>query len=139
MGVLTDFFIATESQLSGFDPRELPSECFDTFQAKGVDSVKVDLLYATLTGQPFADVVNCGELAGEPEEEGPWTFKLPSLLLRKLAALGATDIPPTAAKWSESEDFEGWTAADVELVLENLAALARRATPGAELYHWISL
>ncbi len=140
MGVLTDFFIATESQLSSFDPQQLPSASFDTFQAKGVDSVKVDLLYATLTERPFSEVANAGELVGEPEEEGPWTFQLPSLLLRKLASLEPSGVAQVAARRSSSEDFEGWEASDVEFVLENLAALARRATaPGTNLYHWISL
>lgn len=138
MGVLTDFFLATESQVASFDPEGLPADLFDTFHAKGVDTIKVDLLFAALTGRSFAEVANCGEVISDIESEGPWIFRLPDELLTCLAAIEPSELPSVAAKWHHSEDFAGWAPNDVELVLRGLVALAKRAgSPDVHLYHWV--
>lgn len=138
MGVLTDFIAASPTEIRTLEPGALPAETLDTFQAKGVDTVKVDLLVAALTGRPLDQVLDCGELVGEPAPEGPWIFRLPGELKELLAGLDPSDLDGLAERWSTTEDFDGWRQDEVLHVLRELVAIAGRAhAEGKNLYHWV--
>jgi hypothetical protein len=140
MGLLTDFFVAIDAQVLEMAEDALPADSFDTFQLKGVDTVKVDLLYAILTDRSVDDVLNSAELVREFSEDGPWVFRLPSELVASVAALASPRLDAVATKWAECEEFEGWSLEEVRAVVYGLVAIAGRAQASRRpLFHWVCL
>jgi hypothetical protein len=140
MGVLTDFFVATEDEAAKLTEDDSHSELFDTYQSKGVDTVKIDLFYSALTGRPFKELCNCGEMINEISEDGPWIFRLPSDLVARLSSLDAKRIMLVSENLASTEDFEGWSPEDVSDVLGEISAIALRAQECSKnLYHWVCI
>jgi hypothetical protein len=135
MGLLTDFFMATPSEIAEWDlgPPHLRFE--STLQCVGVDSIKLEQL-ASLMGVPL-------ELAPQRDEgERGLLFRLPQPLLDALVSVKDASLTELSDLWAKTE---GWTqeqGTPVDVAehlrgLRELASDARRARKNVYLWMYV--
>jgi hypothetical protein len=143
MGVLTDFVVADRGDARRVCDSDCPSQDFAGLDAKGIDTVKVGTLHALLTGGAF-DPSFMGDNLCSGGEDGPWVFEVPSDLVQRLAALTPRQLAAAGRKWAATDEFspkyDNWPAEAVQQVLQELAALCKRATcEGKAVPMWMCL
>ena len=87
MGVLSDFFIATEKEVQSFDASASPVNSFPTLQARRIDVVKLVLLQCVMDGSTFdahLDMLDTLLLRSE-SDDGPWVVIVPMDIQKALA------------------------------------------------------
>ena len=146
MGILTDAFIASASELDALRPGAGgPAALFPTVQAKRMDPVKLASLEALLA-PPARDWDEDGMLMREWEEQ--WIYRLKSSLAHGLVALPADEIARVAREWAATEEWRldgvdpanDASVADLAALIAGLRQLAWQARQDAkDLYLWISL
>ncbi|WP_380281725.1 hypothetical protein [Kitasatospora purpeofusca] len=165
MGVLTDYFRAADdgAVLAAIEHAEGgpltggPRPVFDGFEAKGVDpDVVLGQLIAVVRGLEWAvDLV--GETPvwpttpppgregpvdeDDPWATGPWVMRLARAVRDTLADLADAEVPAVSARWAaEAEELDAADGEELRPLVEDLAALARRAREADEdLYCWTCL
>jgi hypothetical protein len=83
------------------------------------------------------------------EPDGPFVFRLPCLLVERLAVLPPEEVPEVAARWTATDEFAPRLFPDIgraallranELFLGDLVELARRSVnSGKDLLMWAEL
>lgn len=63
----------------------------------------------------------------DPDDGSVSVWQVHPEFVRALAAVGASDLRPTARKWAESESLSDWNTPGVEAVLKKMTAFAKRA------------
>lgn len=147
MGILTDAFIASESELAGLRPGAGgPAGRFPTVQAKGIEPVKLATLEAIILSASVEMWDDDGLLERDWEEE--WVYRLPASLAQALAELPPAEVPRVARAWAATEEWrldgvspaDGAALAELATLVDALRTLAGQARQdGKALYLWISL
>ena len=155
MGVLTDYFSAPSDQVAATalgraggpgtaadgPPAAAP---FDTVQLKDIDPVvNLGTLESILTGVDYHVITanpDHGRLISQRDDHGPWVIAVSAALQAALATADSDQLAQADIPWTRTEEFR-WAAPQSLLwVIEELAALARRATAkGERLYCWTCL
>ena len=141
---LTEFVLADRVDAQRVCDSVSPSDEFKSMDAKGVDPVKLGMLYAILADtEDVPDFVDDEPLC-DGGEEGPWVMELPKDLVQRLARLDATQIGAAATKWANTEEFsseyDDWTPELVHEVLSDLAKLCAQAVgANKSVLMWMSL
>src|SRR5690242_6358615 len=93
-GLATALVMADEREARAVAEDPAPCRRWPGVDAKGLDQVKLALLWALLDEQPFRDesVLEFAPLA-EVSEDGPWVFRVPPPLVAALAALEPARAP----------------------------------------------
>lgn len=146
MGILTDAFVASASELDALRPGAGgPAAFFPTVQAKGMDPVKLEAL-EDIIAAPARPQNADGMLVREWEEQ--WLYRLPASLARALVELPPDEIPRVAREWAATEEWrldgvdstDEASVAGVAALIGGLRQLAWQARQdGKALYLWISL
>ena len=142
MSVLSDLIVAPVSAAEAISRSPAPAREFGGADIKGIDTVKLALLHAQLTGEPLKPLLPAYEPLVSASDDGPWVFALPTPLVQHLATLGAPEQAGVGARWGAAEEFtlDRWRTPDVLGVLETLCASARQAEArGEALLLWMSL
>ena len=106
MGVLTDFFIATEAEVQELDDQSIPIELFPGLDMKGLDHVKLSTLHGILTGREFeVNAIDDFELVRQRSDDGPWIYRWPPSLTEGLAGLDDDGIDRVAGAWWATDEF----------------------------------
>lgn len=137
MGVLSDLVIAPAGVAAAICRSADPAREFGGSDIKGVDTIKLALLHAQLTGEDLDSLLPAYDPVVSASDDGPWVFALPTSFVQRLATLGATERTAAGAQWARAEEFalDGWTSSDVDAVLTTICAAARNAkTAGNELF-----
>lgn len=143
MGVLTDIVVADATEAANVAADSQHIQTWPGVDAKGVDSVKLAILWAMLANNPSK--ANAGtdfETLHETSDEGPWVFRVPEELVQLLAALDDAGVASTGAAWAKAEEFvlDGWNAAAVRSILCDLRTLARdTVAKRRDMLMWMSL
>ena len=143
LGVLTDIVVADASEASAVAADGDRLRTWPGVDAKGVDSVKLAILWGLLSNDPSK--ANAGadfETLHEIPDEGPWVFRVPEELVQLLASLDDAGAASTAVAWAKAEEFvlDGWNAAAVRSILSELRTLARKTLSGRKsMLMWMSL
>jgi hypothetical protein len=135
MGVQTDVVIASPDDGPAIATSATPTAEWQGFTCKGFDHVQVCTLLSLLQeGSAYAaferylKVVESVAVGGE---EGPVVIGVrPEQVaeLAAVAALEAAEFEGLAASWAATEEFAGWSAADVRELLRELGDLAQSAS-----------
>jgi hypothetical protein len=130
-----------EAPLVAADPS--PHRRWPGLDAKGLDQVKLALLWALLAGQPFRDeLVHEFAPLEELSEDGPWVFRVPPALVALLAGLAPDRAPLVASAWAATEELEldGWEPGGAAALIDALRGTARAAAAARKpLLMWVSL
>lgn len=139
MGILTDILIADHGEAEQLAAALNPTETWEGIDAKGLDSVKLGVLYSLLSGCEVEETYAMFAML-EGEEEGPWVQAMPADFPRLLTSM--TDQDAIAREWAQAEEFalDGWAPEAVADVLSQLERLAARAQElDRPLVLWMSL
>lgn len=164
MGLLTDYFAATPEQAAAVDIRtgptgpadesarqdafsvdgttRTPPRIEDVLAVTGVEpTVTMATLEAILTGAEDMDIIEGDvESIANGGPEGPWLVALRPQLQAALLLTPPGGWQAVAERWVATEELVGTPASAAVSFLEELAALARRASDrGQRLYCWVSL
>jgi hypothetical protein len=143
MGVLTDLVIATEADLGGVSPDELPISVFPGVDIKGIGIIELAILHGLLAGKEFDPRLEAFPMVGGQEsEDGPWLNRLPQDFVERLAGLDGEHLSSAAAQWRATEEFEhnGWDPEDISQRLGEVCELAKRAvSEGKPIHLWTCL
>jgi hypothetical protein len=142
LGLLTDVFAATESEVRGLAPDDYLPDQFPSVKSKALDPVKFGVLQNILLGTEVQTAVKQHELMYEVSEDGPWVFRIPAELSGVLATMNGQHLDDAAKKWSRTQEFQldHWDYVDVADVLRKIAQLARQArSDGQSLFVWVCL
>jgi hypothetical protein len=146
MSILTDFFVA--------DELEIPSVLSDgplgrlpTVETNGADPVKLATLNGIATGRDYSLEGGFDDLGEEirfvsgDDEEGPWVYALPNVLVGALARADAERVAEIAEKWASTQEWlaDGVPVEDLRPLVDDLAVLARQVKAPKRLYLWMSL
>ena len=150
MGVITDYFSAPsdEAAASVFNRPGGPAQPLgdapplDTLESKGIDpAVKLGKLEAIITGQSWRDVFakpSHGKTLAHDDEGYLLVCTVSVELQALLVAATPGQLAEWAVPWSQTEEFRGAKPDSLTWFLDELAALAGRASARDErLYCWI--
>lgn len=134
MSLLGDWFIA--------DPTDAPAIAaviedeigeFDRWphlEFQDVSEMALMSLWGTLKGDPRSKGTTSDRLLypAEPSEETTlFVFTLRPEFITALTTLTANSLRTTAKKWQQDEEMTDWAVNDLELVLEQMVAFARKS------------
>jgi hypothetical protein len=150
MGILTDLFVASATEIDDALVKDGPADRFPTVEAKSADDIKLTSLNGISTGRS-SDIDDGGfdELSAEiplirhAGDEGPWVFQLPTQLLSAVAVADPERLTAINEEWAQTEEWQLDGVADPEdtrWLVDELARLARDAQAnGKNVYLWVSL
>jgi hypothetical protein len=135
MGILSDYFVASEEELLGVSARGVPKG-LPRVEAKGFGLIPLNSL-----SESFG-VGDEGLEAGEPIHSGDdyawFVQKLTAEMVDALAALTDAAVPKTSNAMSATEEVD-WEPKEVATLLEDLRALALGAKKAKKaMYLWTS-
>jgi hypothetical protein len=165
MGLLTDYFAATPEQAAAVDiqtgptgPTDgsarqdrpsvdgsttAPRRVQDVLAVKGFEpTVTMATLEGILTGAEVMEIIesDAEPLIADDGPEGPWLVTLRPQLQAALVSTPPGGWRAVAERWVATEELVGTPASVAVSFLEELAALARRASDrDQQLYCWMSL
>jgi hypothetical protein len=147
MGVQTDVVIADLEEAQAIADTVNPTAEWEGFTFNGFHHVQLCTLLSLLkTGDPSAEFdryLDLVEPVSASVEEGPIVFAVRPEQVVELATVAGLDEPEfesLAESWAGTEEFAGWSGADVRELLRNLGDLAESASlQGKCLMLWQSL
>ncbi len=71
VGILSDFYAATDAEARAVGADSTPARIFTSFEAKGLTNVNVAVLGEDLVGRPFSGIMDEME-AESADDQGPW-------------------------------------------------------------------
>lgn len=143
MSVLSDLVIAPADAAAAICRSTDPMRELGAVDIKGIDTIKLALLHAQLTGEDLDSLLpGYDPIVSASDDDGPWVFVLPAPFVQRLATLDATERTAAGARWASAEEFalDGWAPSDVDAMLTTIWTAARDArTAGNELFLRMSL
>ncbi len=144
MGLLSDFFIATNAEVKSLEISKSPAGSVPSVQARSVEVVKLTQLQCIIDGSVFSDhLEQLGTMRVRSEgDEGPWVFLVPDVITRTLAESDENRLQQIANAWASTEEWkmDGGKPEDIFPLLNKLGSLAKRAkVENREMYLWLSL
>lgn len=134
MGVVSDFFIASDQELREIQDPSSPATKLEGVTATGVDVVMLCTLQQFACEEDDWETIFDDCYVAPVKElgtEGPWIYQVSDDLCKRLSALNAPDITRYAKLWAETDE---WVMSDdpdkteTPRVLSDLVNLARKAT-----------
>lgn len=133
MGMYTDLFIADRSEAAAIasivaDERDF--EDWPHLQLKDVTELDFASLWGIIRGVPESFDFPSGEplLERHADDGGSiYVFSLESAFVADVANCSPNELDRFATEWNVTEGMAGWIQTDVNKVLQELAAFARRA------------
>ena len=135
MGLLTDLFVATESDARRYDSNA--AAVTDRVQLGDLTNLPFERLWAILERTPW-DVRTHAlrEIVGGPES---FVYEFPDRYVGLLRGLTESDVAPVSAAWARTEELSA-TPEEVAPVIRHLTKLAGTAEgSGRKLFVWFLL
>jgi hypothetical protein len=131
--MLTEFFVANESDVSAVAQARPPAKKWTPMFAKDLDQVKLGHLWTALGGKLKQPLLRT-KLVHTESEQGPWVAVVPASFVRRVSKLSEVDRESAAQIWAEAEEFamDGWKPADVLEALTELQEVCKRAQTGGK-------
>jgi len=142
VGVLSDLVVAPSGDADRIARAAVPSQEFGGIDIKGIDTVKLCMLHALVTDQPYKTLKDQYTPVVSVSDEGPWVFRLPDSCVDALARLDDEARAAVATRWAQTKEFQfdRWRTAAVAEALEAISALARRAVESKQsVFLWMHL
>jgi hypothetical protein len=143
MGMLTDFFIATDRDARRYEKNltnervELDTIC-PRASHKGLTGVELSALWATLQQEPLAFPKYMLKVVSSAKDDG-LTEAFPSQFVSRLGQMHEQEFSAIAARWAELAEIRR-PSEELVLVLADLKALAAEATQQSKgLFIWYSV
>jgi hypothetical protein len=140
MGILTDFFIASDEELQALPDDALPAQELQGIMAKSVESVNFALFEAIIRDTDFDDALDAQILISEKSDDGPWIYLVTQEFTMNLAEIDDSKLKSIGDEWRKELAMHNWSSNEMRTFLVELRSLAREAVAsGRNMYHWLSL
>jgi hypothetical protein len=143
VGLLTEYFAATPTELATLDLRMGPRDWPGAVLTNGITDIELTALEHILCGGVLEELYRREpDWVSEGGPDGPWVMRLSAPLVNSLTGLTSAEVPLLAERWVATEDLAGKhvVAADAAAFLGELVAVARAANAQRrDLYLWMSL
>ena len=142
MSLLSDFFVASASELDQNTLRHGPASRFPTVQMRGIDLVLVATLGSIITGVKDDEMLPQLDPVLDLGENGPWIIQIPEHMQIALKNLGLDRFQDISQQWTSNDEWNAQTNAfkNAQAVLEHLHDMASQATQEHKhLYMWLCL
>ena len=139
MGILTNIVAAEEDEVSAIGESLRPVDEWSGLERRGIDTAKIATLHCLLTGDEFEEAVG----AYEPVyvgDEGAVVLRIADEVMERLASLDEDALELVAEELAATEEYEleQWEAEDVQVLVMELADLARLAdSQGQAMFVWM--
>ena len=126
MDISTNIVIGDIEEIEEIGESSSPIENWRGFEIRGIDTTKMAMLQAILTGQTFDEAFSEYLLTYEASEAGPWVAKIPDEPMERLAEMDDDVLEQIGEELATTEEFEndGRPVEEVQIFLAELAALA---------------
>jgi hypothetical protein len=143
MGLISDFFVATQTELADMDASASPAALFPSVQAKRVEVVKLVQLQCLLDGSTFDQHLNNLDsfFVKTVSDDGPWVLLVPQVIIERLALAEPEMLSQIGTAWAKTDEWIADQARPAEIIelITQIAALARRAKEERQMYLWVTL
>ena len=144
MGILTDYFIATDDAAAAGALAQGPTSAFRTVEGNGLEpTVHLGTLEEILTGRSFEEILDEIDDAGPVAQEDDFSSFVQPIsqsLLEALKAASRDDLLSAATAWSLTEELTGADPESLLAFLTDLVELARTAeATNCAVYCWVCL
>ncbi len=144
VGLLSDFFIATQAEVDALDIARSPAGSLPTLQARSIEVVKLTQLQCIVDGSQFSDhLKELGSMiVRSADDDGPWVILVPDVVTRTLAQSEASELQRIAIAWASTDEWQRDRAKpkDIVSLIQGLGTLAKRAkVDNREMYLWACL
>ncbi len=139
MGILTNIVAAEEDEISAIGESLRPVDEWSGLERRGIDTAKIATLHCLLTGDEFEEAVG----AYEPVyvgAEGAVVLRIADQVMERLATMDEDALELVAEELAATEEYEleQWEAEDVQVLVMELADLARLAdSQGQAMFVWM--
>lgn len=146
MGLLSDFFVASEEEAVGYadrmsdgDQGKATASHLHPAEYKGFTDLEVGTLWAILEGKEWdADLHELENEEGGDEDDS-WLFRFPDRLVQLLAHVEHSALEAALHRWAETEELQV-DAEELRPVILDLQRLAKQAIAEQKsVYLWGSL
>ncbi len=144
MGLLSDFFVASKSEMDSLDIQQSPAKNLPSVQARRVEVVKVVQLQCIIDGSLFNDHLDDLDnmIVKEASDDGPWVLAVPKIITETLASADSRKIEDIGRSWALTKEWQtdGGNPEDVIPLVKQIGELAKRAQLEVKaLYLWVCL
>ena len=139
MGILTNIVAAEEDEIAAIGESLRPVDEWSGLERRGIDTAKIATLHCLLTGDEFEEAVG----AYEPVyvgAEGAVVLRIADQVMERLATMDEDALELVAEELAATEEYEleQWEAEDVQVLVMELADLARLAdSQGQAMFVWM--
>jgi hypothetical protein len=139
LGILTNIVAAEEDEISAIGESLRPVDEWSGLERRGIDTAKIATLHCLLTGDEFEEAVG----AYEPVyvgAEGAVVLRIADQVMERLATMDEDALELVAEELAATEEYEleQWEAEDVQVLVMELADLARLAdSQGQAMFVWM--
>ncbi len=139
MGILTNIVAAEEDEIAAIGESLRPVDEWSGLERRGIDTAKIATLHCLLTGDEFEEAVG----AYEPVyvgDEGAVVLRIADQVMERLATMDEDALELVAEELAATEEYEleQWEAEDVQVLVMELADLARLAdSQGQAMFVWM--
>ena len=136
MGLIADFYIATEADAPSYDASQsLPA--VDRAEYTGITPLELSTLLAICQGRDWdVDMMDEFECVLERNGGERLIHRIPAALTSVLAAADQAVLRAATAAWAKTDELD-CSPADVQPIVDDLVRLSRRAIEtGKSLYLW---
>jgi hypothetical protein len=139
LGILTNIVAAEEDEIAAIGESLRPVDEWSGLERRGIDTAKIATLHCLLTGDEFEEAVG----AYEPVyvgDEGAVVLRIADQVMERLATMDEDALELVAEELAATEEYEleQWEAEDVQVLVMELADLARLAdSQGQAMFVWM--
>lgn len=133
MGMMSHLLVADASEADAIVAAEEPTQAWDGFSYQGLDRVNLATFWAIveagLAEDRFEERLDAIRTISA-SDRGPWVDILPAKMLHTLATIAAMDEAEqgtVAERWGQTDELEGWDAADVLDLVRSIGDTAETA------------
>jgi hypothetical protein len=139
LGILTNIVAADEDEFASIGESVRPVDEWSGIERRNIDTAKIATLHCLLTGDEFGLAVSVYEPVYVSGEDA-LVLRVADEVLEKLAMLDEDALERVTEELATTEEFEmeQWPAEDVQVLVMDLAELARLAeSQGQVLFVWM--
>jgi hypothetical protein len=144
MALLSDFFVATSSELNSLDANQSPAKLLPSIQSRSIEVVKLTQLQCIIDGSTFEEHLKelDNMIVKAASDDGPWIVLVPNAVTKALAEADQARLEDIGRSWASTEEWTRDSGKEEEIisVVKDIAKLAQQAEfDKRNMYLWVCL
>ncbi len=138
MGLLSDFYIATEADALSYDTKPTAIPDSDKASHKGITTLELSTLWAIVQKREWnVDMLDAFKLILDKDNGERSIYHIPVAFISLLMSLDTDTLLRSIVEWAQTEEIE-CDPSEMYPVVEDIIRLGRKAQDtGKNLYLWL--